>query len=150
MIRETLYSRIFDYFAALTTGDAPLFKTATRVPTTWEQIPSEDTPALLMRQRSEHQKHRQFMPPAYTLNIDLLIYVHTLGAYDRTQIPAQILNPLLDALDGALAIDDPINNACTLGGLVTWAAFNGTTQIHLGTVGDDTVAIVPIEVFSTK
>ncbi len=150
MTREPIYAAVFDYFSALTEGNAPLFKTATRVPTTWEAIPPEDTPALLMRQRSENQKHRQFMPPAWTLHIDLLIYVHTNGSLDKTAIPAQILNPLLDAIDGALVIDDFINNACTLGGRVTWAAFDGTTQIHLGTLGDDTVAIVPLVVFSTK
>ena len=150
MTREPIYAAVFNYFANLTSGNAPLFVSATRRPSTWEQIRTEDTPALLMRQRSEHQKHRQFMPPAWTLHIDLLIYVHTDGQRDRESIPAQILNPLLDAIDSAFVVDDPINRACTLGGLVTWAAFDGTTQIHLGTLGDDTVAIVPIVVFSTK
>lgn len=149
MTREPIYAAIFAFFAGLTTGNAPLFKTATRRPTTWESVPPEDQPALLMRQKSELGEHRKYLPTKWTLHLDLLLYVHTGAGTDHDVIPSQLINPLLDAIEASLVIDDVVNNVCTLGGLVSYCAIEGSVEIFLGNLGDEAVAIVPIKVLVT-
>lgn len=146
MTREPIYAAVFAFFAGLTAGGSPLFKTATRKPSTWEDVTPEDQPALLLRQRSEIAERRKGLPTKWTLNLDLMLFVHTGAQNDPTLIPAQILNPLLDAIEASLAVDDPSNNACTLGNLVSHCAIHGAVEIFLGSLGDEAVAIVPIEI----
>jgi hypothetical protein len=145
MTREPLYAAIFAFFAGLTSGGAPLFKTATRDPKHWDECPREDQPALLLRPVSEAAEHRHRVPTKWTLEIELLLYV----AKDDASTPANpIMNPLLDAIETALT-PDARDGVCTLGGLVTYAAYSGPTQLHLGALGDEAVAIVPIRVLVT-
>jgi hypothetical protein len=146
MTREPVYAAVFQFFAGLTAGNAPLFKVATRKPTTWESVEPEDQPALLLRQRSEHAEHRKFLPTKWTLSLDLMLFVHTGAANDPDVTPAQLLNPLLDAIEASIVIDDFVNGACTLGGLVSYCALDGTVELFLGSLGDEAVAIVPIKV----
>lgn len=147
MTRENIYAAAFAFFAGLTTANTPLFKTATRKPTTWESVAPEDQPALLMRQRREVAERRKGFPTKWRFEIDLLLYVHTGGQNDPDVIAAQQINPLLDAIEAALTVDDPSNDACTLGGLVSHCAINGTVEIFSGDLGDEAVAIVPLEIF---
>lgn len=144
MNRAPIYAGLFAYFAGLSSGGAPLFKTVTRIPRHWEEVAGEDQPALLMRKRSEKAEYRKFLPIKWVLDIDLLIYVQAASEPDAD--PGQLLEPLLDAVDTALEVDDVVNNVCTLGGLVSYATFDGTTQIHLGTLDGEAVAVVPIRV----
>lgn len=146
MNRETLYAAVFAFFSALTAGGSPLFKSATRSLTTWESVSPDDSPALLVRQRTEQAERRKGFPTKWRLNIDLFLYAHTGANNDPTIIPAHVLNPLLDAIEGALVVDDQSNDACTLGGLVSHCAINGAVEIYQGNLGDEAVAIVPIEI----
>jgi hypothetical protein len=146
MTREPIYAALFEFFSGLTAGGSPLFKVATRRPDHWEAFPPEEQPALLMRQRSEVAQHRLMLPTKWTFNLDLMLYVHTGASQDTTVIPEQLLNPLLDAIEASFAVDDLPNNACTLGGLVSYAAIDGTVEEFLGSSGDQAVAIVPIRI----
>ncbi len=146
MTREPIYAALFAFFAGLTSGGSPLFKTATRRPSHWEQVPAEDQPALLLRPRNEIAEHVKFRPTKWVINFDLLVYVNTGASTDDSVIPSQMLNPLLDAIEGALQPDDSVTGTCTLGGLVSYAAPHGATDIHLGSLGDEAVAVVPIRV----
>jgi hypothetical protein len=146
MTREPIYAALFAYFAALTSGGSPLFRTATRSPKHWDSVDPENCPALLMRQRNEIAEHRKFLPTKWTMNLELLIYVHTGQSIDPTIIAAQVLNPLLDAVEASFIVDDIQTNSVTLGGLVNYAAINGATDIYLGSLGNDAVAVVPVRV----
>ena len=146
MIREDIYSAVFQFFANLTSGGAPLFRTATRKPKTWEQVPKENQPALLLRERSEHGESRKNLPTKWTFNLELLVYVYTGAQSDETVTPASVLNPLLDAIESAIVIDNFVDQRATLGGLVTYCAIDGTVEKHLGNLGDEAVAIVPLRV----
>jgi hypothetical protein len=146
MNRETIYASVFAFFSALTAGGSPLFKSATRSLTTWESVSPDDSPALLTRQRAEQADRKKGFPTKWTLHMDLFLYAHTGANNDPSIIPAQVLNPLLDAIEASLAIDDQSNAACTLGGLVSHCAINGTVEIYQGNLGDEAVAIVPIEI----
>jgi hypothetical protein len=77
--RESIYTRVFAYFTALTDGHAvtPLFRSATRKPGTWENYSPEECPALLMRETREQARREKFRPTVWTLYIDLLIFINT-------------------------------------------------------------------------
>lgn len=146
MTRETIYAAVFAFFSGLTAGGSPLFKTATRKLSTWDGVSPEDQPALLMQEQSESVTRVKGQPSIWRLSIKLFLYVHTGANNDPTIVPAQILNPLLDAIQASLAIDDVSNNACTLGGLVSHCAIEGTVERFQGDMGDEAVAIVPITI----
>jgi hypothetical protein len=65
-------------------------------------------------------------------------------AKDPQAAPSTILNPLMDAVQNALAPDDPKLERCTLGGLVEHCWIEGRVETDEGALGDQAVAIVPI------
>lgn len=153
MTREPIYAAVFAFFARLTNPTiavpTPLFKTATRKLQHWDGVAGEDQPALLMQQRRESAVRRRGLPTIWTLHPVLFLYVRTNAQNDPTQIPALILNPLLDAIEGALEVDDLINNACTLGGLVSHCAIDGDIEIFQGDQGDEEVATIPLSILTS-
>lgn len=146
MTREQTYGALFAFFAALTAGGAPAFKTSTRKLRHWDSCPAEDSPALYMRQVTETAVRTRGLPTKWTLSIELWLYARTNAQNDDSVIPSQVLNPLLDAVEAALQPDDLANNAVTLNGLVSHAAIEGPIQVYEGDMGDEAVAIVPITV----
>ncbi len=142
--REPIYAALFAYFSGL--NDGVTFKTATRKLVTWENIASEDQPAILMLQRRELCQKLPGTPPKWHLSVDLYLYVHTNAVLDPSQenAPSQLINPLLDAIETSLAIDDKQGNRCTLGGLVYHCYIDGTIEIFEGNQGDEAVCIIPI------
>jgi hypothetical protein len=145
MTREPLYQAVFEFFAALTQGATPAFVTATRKATTWENVAPEEQPALLMRQVVEKANYRKGLPTIWTCSTALMLYVHTGAQNDDTVIPALLLNPLVDLIEAAIKVDDFSFNTATLGGLVSHCAISGDIQYFEGTMGDEAVAVIPIE-----
>lgn len=145
MTREPIYAAVFASFAALTVGGAPAFKTATRKVKVWEDVPPEDQPALLFRQDKETANYRKGLPTIWTCPAVLMLYVHTGALVDQDIVPSQLLNPLVDAIEAALVVDDFKTNSATLGGLVSHCAIKGDIQYFEGSLGDDGVVVVPIE-----
>ena len=146
MNREPIYAALFAYFSALTVGGAPAFLKATRRLDHWDNALPEESPQLLMQQRREVANYRKGLPTIWSLDVALFLYVHTGADNDKTLIPSQILNPLLDAIEQSLTVDDLSNNTCTLGGLVSHCAISGAVEIFQGNLGDEEVAIVPINI----
>ena len=150
MTREPIDAALFAFFSAVAAGDgSKLFKTATRKVDTWDQVPPEDCPALLLLPRTELAVRKKGLPTKWTGEYDLLLYVHTGAQNDPTVVPAQLLNPLLDAIEAAIQVDDIANNAATLGGLVSHCAIEGQIQKFLGSLGDEATAIVPIQILTS-
>lgn len=148
MQREAIYSALFAKLTALTEGGSPLFKTATRKVKTWEDVPPEDSPALLLKADRERQLREINRPTKWEFDTAVLLYVHTGAQNDSTIVPNQVLNPLLDAIGACLPVDDQVRGACTLGGLVYSAAINGDIQIFLGSLGDEAVAVIPMRIIT--
>lgn len=149
MTREPIYAAVFKFWSDLTVGGAPAFKTATRLLKHWDAVPGEDSPALLMLQKRENATYRKGLPTIWNLDIALYLYVRTNLQNDNTVIPSVILNPLLDAIEAALTIDDQANLSCTLGGLVSHCAISGPIEIYEGDLGDELVAIVPLNILTS-
>ena len=144
MVRENIYASVFAFFSALTVGGSPAFKTATRKLRTWEDVPSEDQPALLQLQVGETIAKTKGLPAKWTLSIELYLYVHTGQLTDTTLVASQLLNPLIDSVVNSLTIDDINNDACTLGGLVSHCYISGTIRTFEGNLGDQAACIIPI------
>lgn len=141
MNREAIYSALFAKFSALTTGGTPAFKTASRRLKHWSDTPPTDQPALFQAQGTEVPTNTPGLNQAWELHATLYLYAHTQA--DPAKAPAEILNPLIDAVVAALA-PDPITNKCTLGGLVQHAWIEGAIETDEGVLGDQAVAVIPL------
>jgi len=140
--RETIYAALF----ALVSGSAS-FTTASRKLRHWSDVAIEEHPALFQRQVDETRLVQRGVPPKIQLHVELYIYVSTLAQQlDPAVVPSQLMNPLLDALDAALVVDDLSNNVLTLGGLVSHCWVDGKTENFEGMLGDQAVAIIPVSI----
>lgn len=150
MNREPIDAALFAFFSAIAASDgSKLFKTATRKVAHWDGVPPEDCPAMLLLPSRERANRKKGLPTVWTGAYDLLLYVHTGAQNDPSVTPASLMNPLLDAIEAALTVDDLSNNALTLGGLVSHCAIEGEIVKFLGSLGDEAVAIVPIEILTS-
>ena len=83
-------------------------------------------------------------PIVWTLYADFYVYVHSSDPY---LAPATLLNPLLDALEAALA-PSPATGVQHLGlpTMVQHAYIAGKVETDEGVLGDQAIAILPIEI----
>lgn len=140
--REQIYSALFARFQGLKIGDSPAFVTTSRRLRHWGDVPSEEQPALFQAQVRETASVDTRYPTKWALRVDL--YLYTKADMDRS--PSEIMNPLVDAVVQCLQHDHPVDGRCTLGGLVHHARVNGTIETDEGTLGDQAVSIIPVEI----
>jgi hypothetical protein len=136
IIREVIYSAPWTLGAA-----AGTFASANRRLRHWADVAPIEQPALFM---SEKGGHAVIAPIVWTLYADFYIYVHSGDPYAA---PATILNPLLDALERALA-PSPATGIQNLGLplMVQHAYISGKIETDEGVLGDQAIAIVPVEI----
>lgn len=137
MIREPIYAALF----ALVQSAAP-FVTASRRLRHWSDVGAAEQPALFMIQKSEAAEERRPLPVKWRTSIDLYLYAQ---GPDEATPPSTVMNPLLDALEAALA-PDAASNVQTLGGLVQHCWIAGRITTDEGVLGGQSVAIVPVEI----
>jgi hypothetical protein len=137
MIREPIYAALFTLVAG-----AASFVTISRRLRHWSDIGAAEQPALFMIQKSENAEERRPLPVKWRASVDLYLYAQ---APDELTPPATVLNPLLDAVEAALA-PDPVGHVQTLGGLVSHCWIAGRIQTDEGVLGGQAVAIVPVEI----
>ncbi len=137
MIREPIYEALF----ALVSGSAS-FATASRRLRHWSDVGAAEQPALFMAQKSETAEERAPLPVKWRAMVDFYVYAQ---APDELTAPAIALNPLIDAIEAALA-PPASSNVQTLGGLVSHAWIAGKIETDEGVLGGQAVAIVPIEI----
>lgn len=84
------------------------------------------------------------LPVVWTLYADVYVYVHS---SDPHMAPAILMNPLLDAIEWALAPNQGTGvQDLGLPGMVEWARLNGRVETDEGVLGDQAIAVVPIEI----
>lgn len=138
MNREPIYAALFGLVSA-----APGLVTTSRKLLHWADVPSSQRPALFQAQVSETAMRVTGQPTRWLLSVRLYLYVSTLGAAS----PGEVLNPIVDYIDAALA--DPFPGVSqTLGGLVHYARIEGTMETSEGTLGDDEIAIIPVSILT--
>src|ERR1700731_3388997 len=94
--REPIYAALFELVAG-----AAGFVTAERRLRHWSDVAPAEQPALFMTQKSEAAVTKTLGAPlVWTLNVELYLYAHS---SDPQLSPVAVLNPLLDAVEAALA-----------------------------------------------
>jgi hypothetical protein len=140
IIREAIYSALW-----LLGSGAGTFASANRRLRHWADVAPAEQPALFLSEKGGHAAVKaQGAPIVWTLYADFYIYVHSDDPYAA---PATILNPLLDALEQALAPSSAtgIQNL-GLPDMVQHAYIAGKIETDEGVLGDQAVAIVPVEI----
>jgi hypothetical protein len=96
------------------------------------------------RQRGATHQGGVNLPVVWTLYADLYIYVHS---SDPALSPAMLLNPLIDAVELALApnIGTGIQNL-GLPQMVKHTRLLGEIETAEGVLGDQELAIIPVEI----
>jgi hypothetical protein len=138
--REAIYSALWGVGSG-----AWSFASANRRLRHWSDVAAIEQPALFMSEKGGRASVRALGAPIiWTLYADFYIYVHSSDPYAA---PAMILNPLLDSLESALA-PAPATGIQNLG-LPQWvqhAYIAGKIETDEGVLGDQAIAIVPVEI----
>jgi hypothetical protein len=138
--REPIYAALFGRLE--TAAD---FAVVDRRLRHWSDVAPPEQPAQLMAQKTELANVRTLgAPTVRTLAVDLYVYAHSSDPY---LAPATVLNPLLDAVEAALA-PSATTGVQDLGlpGQVQHAYISGKIETDEGVLGDQAVAIVPVEI----
>jgi hypothetical protein len=140
--REAIYSALWEKVSG-----AANFATKSRRLVHWSDVSSAEQPALFMSQkaqRAETKGTNTNLPIEWMLEADFYIYVHSSDPY---LAPAILLNPLIDAVEAALKVD-PLTGEQDLGlpGMVIHARINGRVETAEGVLGDQELAIIPVEI----
>jgi hypothetical protein len=140
IIRESIYAALWALAA-----DAASFASANRRLRHWADVVPAEQPALFMSEKGGTAVMKALGAPiAWTLYADFYLYVHSSDPYLP---PAKLLNPLLDALEAALA-PSPTTGIQNLGlpAMVQHAYIAGKVETDEGVLGDQAIAIVPVEI----
>ena len=138
--REPIYAALFGLIET-TAG----FTVVDRRLRHWSDVAPAEQPALFMAQKTELASIKTLgAPTVWTLSVDLYVYVHSSDPY---LAPATVLNPLLDAVEAALAPSATTGlQDLGLPASVQHAYINGKIETDEGVLGDQAVAIVPVEI----
>jgi hypothetical protein len=138
--REPIYAALFGLLET-----AAHFAVVDRRLRHWSDVSPAEQPALFMAQKTELASVKTLgAPTVWTLAIDLYVYAHSSDPY---LAPATVLNPLIDAVEAALA-PSATTGLQDLGQpeQVQHAYIAGKIETDEGVLGDQAVAIVPIEI----
>ena len=140
IIRESIYVALWTLGAG-----AASFASANRRLRHWAEVAPTEQPALFMAEKGGHAVTKALGSPiTWTLYADFYVYVHSSDPY---LAPAMLLNPLLDALEAALA-PLPATGIQNLGlpAMVQHAYIAGKIETDEGVLGNQAIAIVPVEI----
>ena len=138
--REAIYSALW-----ILGSSSASFANANRRLRHWSDVAPVEQPALFMSEKGGHAVVKALGAPViWTLYADFYIYAHCSDPYAA---PATVLNPLIDALERALApsLANGIQNL-GLPNMVQHAYIAGKIDTDEGVLGDQTIAIVPVEI----
>ena len=140
IIREQIYTALWALGA-----NAARFASANRRLRHWTDVAPAEQPALFMSEKGGQAAIKKLGAPiVWTLYAEFYIYAHSSDPY---LAPATILNPLIDAFEAALA-PSPTSGIQNLGlpQMVQHAYISGKVQTDEGVLGDQGIAIVPVEI----
>jgi hypothetical protein len=146
MTREPIYAALFEIVkaAAISAGA----KTYSRKLRHWDDVKAGEQPAVFQVQRAESSSQKLKVPAIWTLNVDLYVYINT--SDDPRVAPSTLLNPIIDALEAVMPPDESPGGPQTLGGLVSHCWIAGTIETSEGVLGDQEVAIIPVEIVGAE
>ena len=140
IVREKIYTALWELGA-----NAARFASANRRLRHWTDVAPAEQPALFMSEKGGQAAIKKLGAPiVWTLYAEFYIYAHSSDPY---LAPVTILNPLLDAFEAALA-PSPTSGIQNLGlpQMVQHAYISGKIQTDEEVLGDQAIAIVPVEI----
>ncbi|MEY2864604.1 MAG: hypothetical protein RLY58_2311 [Pseudomonadota bacterium] len=141
--RESIYAALFDRLS----GIAGVV-TASRKLKHWSDVPMQEQPAMFVAQGNQTAlpgDPSRGLPTKWTLSADVYVYVNTQNSPDSPSTP---MNTIIDAIEQRLK-PDGMARTLTLGDLVDHCWIEGTIETDEGTLGDQSVAIIPIRILTT-
>ena len=123
------------------------FVTASRRLKLWTDLSAAEKPAIFQYERDDTYSNGKQYLPIVEMNVEL--YVYTAPGMDSGITPVSIMNPLLDAIDAALATGR-VNGKQTLGGLVSHVWIDGKVMKDPGDIDGDGLAMIPIKILATS
>jgi hypothetical protein len=142
MSRETIFAALFNLVKA-----TPGLASSSRKARPLANVSEPEMPILFQLQAPEIWEQKRGLPPKRILRADLEIYVSSAGDHrGETRPPSAVLNPILDALEAALAPGLADDGAQTLGGLVSHCWIEGGIEIFEGLLEGKTAALVRIHI----
>jgi hypothetical protein len=141
--REAIYAALF----AVVSASAP-FVTMSRRLKHWGDLAMEQQPALFMAQKPEGVTQQKGLPSKHNLAVEFFVYAKT--GEDESQIPATIINPLIDAIEAALA-PDPVLGYFPLivnGQTISHCWIDGQIDNDEGVLGSQALAIIPVRILA--
>lgn len=136
LVRETVYAALFTKVSAI----AGLVKKGRNVVSV-SDVDNGDFPALFMAQTHQRPTYEAGKQVIWELGADIYIYTKAKGGL----VAGQIMNPLVDGLQLALAFDNLMNNACTLGGVALKCEM-GDIDTDEGTMGEFSIIRCPVTI----
>jgi hypothetical protein len=140
-VRESIMSALFT-LVSTSAG----YASASRRLKLWGEVGSTDKPALFMYERDDTYANGKNYLSIVEMNVDLFIYID--AGKDQSIVPISTLNPLIDAVDAALATGK-VNGRQTLGGLVSHCWIEGKVMKDPGDLDGDGIAVIPIKILAT-
>lgn len=120
-------------------------KTVSRRLKGWDEVPAMEQPAVFVVKRNESITRQKGLPSKILAKFDIVIYVNTGG--DHSVSPSELLNPILDAVCDSLEPDGcSLYQDLGLPNVVSHAAINGEIFTDEGVLGEQSFAVVPVEV----
>lgn len=134
--RESAYGALFDLLSQI--DGIPTFS---RILAHWDDVSPSQQPAIYLAQDTQQATQAKGMPMIYVLGAKLWLYAHR----DTNDIvPSTQINNILDAIDAILTPNPTPEYKQTLGGVVEHCWINGAIITDEGTLGNQSIAIVPI------
>lgn len=143
--REPIYLALYNLLLGLVESES--IKTASRRLKHWSDTPPPEQPAIFQIQKGEDPGQVRMLPTKWKLDVDLYVYVNS--GDDPSAAAAELLNPILDDLESLFPTSDEDGPIQTLGGLVSHCWISGRIETAEGVLGQQEVAIVPIEILVT-
>ena len=139
--REAIMQALFALVSASSS-----YVTASRRLKLWDAVASADKPAIFMYERDDVYRNGDKYLPIVEMHVDLFVYID--AGKDQSIAPITVLNPLVDAIDAALA-PNPGTRKQTLGGLVSHVWIDGKIMKDPGDIDGDGIALIPVKILAT-
>lgn len=140
--REQAYAALF----ALVTSVTGAVTTDRRLKH-WDDVMPEKQPALFQVEHGENWRQKRGLPAIVGLRAELFLYCNR--GMDDTIVPSTQINAMVEAVAAALA-PDPVTGVNTLGGLVHHCWITGQPAFAEGTMGPQSVVVIPVDILLTN
>lgn len=139
--REAIFAALFAKAAAASAD----FRTTSRTMRPWTEVDAAEQPALFQAEGKQSAEAKAGQPTKWIFRAELALYVHRATCGQADVVVA--LNMLVDAIVAALDREAATGKQ-TLGVLVYECRISGDIETDEGRLGDQAVALIPIEIIA--